>query len=146
MFECLVFMESGTVCCIDNKIYPETKIVKDIQFINETSTIEEANARIDELLDQYFGIYGHKGEEGYDEFYRKENQVYNNDSWVLLSVLPAFRWIPELNDDHENKYIRHTYKRFYWILKNASQNYLPATIYEYKDSASETSPIVKGGD
>ena len=120
--------------------------------VTETGSIEDGNACIDQLLDQYFAVYGtsefvrKEYPEAHDDYYCKEYRVYNNDSWVLTGV------IPYLSDDRgfcgispNTKYTRYSYKRFYWILKNAERNYLTPIAYEYKDSASETSPLMKGG-
>ena len=147
MFECLVFLEDGEVLCYENRIYPETKIVKKVRMITETDSIEDASACIDQMLDQYFAVYGtsewirKEYLETHDEYYCKVHQVYNNDSWVLRGV------IPDLSDSRgfcgtspDTSYTRYTYKRFYWILKNAEQNFLAPKPFEYKESAPETCP------
>ena len=135
MFECLIFEERGVVLGDIDHIYPETKVAREVHFLEEVPDITNANDRVMELAKLHHDSWGHEGEDR--DYYQKESPVYNNDIYITTSLLPGYGY----SDVH-----RYTYYRYCWILKNASQNSMVRKVLKEPSPALETSPLMKGGE
>lgn len=133
----LVLQEAGEVLCLDGRIFPQTKLVRNIQMVAKVDSVKEAIDCVNKRVDEFFKIYG-------DEDYAKEtgeccDYYYSryeddNDIWVLNGL--SFNGISFSSsagalDD------RNHYYRFYYIAVTSEFDYLPAHPYKYPESREE---------
>lgn len=125
MFECLIFEEQGTVMgCID-RIYPDTKIVRETRFLGEEPDISDADIRVMGIIKTYHNCWGHEGEER--DYYQKEIQVYKNDIWVTTSLLPS--------SSPDSGLQLYAYRRFFWLLKDDPRSLIRKVLKEPEPAA-----------
>lgn len=105
LFECMILMETGTIIADGERIYPETKIVKSCNVLEESILFDDAKAKVIEIAKSIVAY--RKDSEDKFEFYENRDAYAHDNIWIIKSWLPSGRM---------------TYERIYAVLKNVSSN------------------------